>query len=143
MGRPAPATRLHAAAAALAAQARRRATAAVYPAVPSGWRNNPSQLQRSDLSSGPGGAVSVGYRFDRTGTLEALEVDGDPLTGLRLWRCTPDLVDLEVDGIRRRYEVHLLDTTAWVDSPSATPAPRPPSGPSGGRQRRVGFERPG
>jgi acetyl/propionyl-CoA carboxylase alpha subunit len=111
------ATRLHAAAAALAAQARRRATAAVHPAVPSGWRNNPSQLQRTDLSPGPGATVSVGYRLDRTGALEALEVDGDPFAGARLWRCTPDLVDLEVDGVRRRFEVHLLGDTAWVDSP--------------------------
>jgi acetyl/propionyl-CoA carboxylase alpha subunit len=111
------ATRLHAAAAALAAQARRRATAAVYPAVPSGWRNNPSQLQRIDLSPGPGATISVGYRFDRTGALEALEVAGDPLAGARLWGCTPDLVDLEVDGVRRRFEVHLLGDTAWVDSP--------------------------
>jgi propionyl-CoA carboxylase alpha chain len=110
-------TRLHAAAAALAAQARRRATAAVYPAVPSGWRNNPSQLQRADLSAASGTDVSVGYRFDRTGTLEALEVDGDPFAGPRLWRCTPDLVDLEVDGVRRRFQVHLLGDTAWVDSP--------------------------
>ena len=66
------ADRLHAAAAALAAQAERRATAAVYPAVPSGWRNNPSQLQQVDLqlapaTGGPGATVSVGYRFDRTG----------------------------------------------------------------------------
>jgi propionyl-CoA carboxylase alpha chain len=111
------ATRLHAAAAALAAQARRRATAGVYPAVPSGWRNNPSQLQRADLSPGPGAALSVGYRFGRTGALEALEVDGDPLAGPRLWRCTPDLVDLEVEGVRRRFEVHLAGDTAWVDSP--------------------------
>jgi propionyl-CoA carboxylase alpha chain len=109
--------RLHAAAAALAAQAHRRATAAVYPAVPSGWRNNPSQLQRTDLSPGPGAAVSVAYRFDRTGTLETLEVDGAPLTGPRLWGCTSDQVDLEVEGVRRRFEVHLVGDTAYVDSP--------------------------
>jgi propionyl-CoA carboxylase alpha chain len=110
-------TRLHAAAAALAAQANRRATAAVYPAVPSGWRNNPSQLQRTDLSPVPGATVSVAYRFDRTGTLETLEIDGAPLTGVRLWGCTPDQVDLEVEGVRRRFEVHLVGDTAYVDSP--------------------------
>jgi propionyl-CoA carboxylase alpha chain len=126
--------RLHAAAAAIAAQASRRATATVYPAVPSGWRNNPSQLQRvdlevvrplgSDANRGPGaGAVSVAYRFDRTGTLAALEIDGDPLPGSRLWRCSPDpatrtwLVDLEVGGIRRRFEVHQVGDTSYVDSP--------------------------
>ena len=65
--------RLHAAAAALAAQAARRAAAPVYPAVPSGWRNNPSQPQEVTLRVGPGsGAVTVAYRFDRHGTLETL-----------------------------------------------------------------------
>jgi propionyl-CoA carboxylase alpha chain len=110
--------RLHAAAAALAAQAARRAAATVYPAVPSGWRNNPSQLQQITLQVGPGpAAVSVAYRFDRTGALEALEVDAGPLPGSRLWSCTPDLVDLEVAGVRRRFEVHQVGGTAYVDSP--------------------------
>jgi propionyl-CoA carboxylase alpha chain len=111
------ATRLHAAAAALAAQARRRSTAAVYPAVPSGWRNNPSQLQRSNLSAGTGATVSVAYRFDRTGALASLEVDGAPIAGPGLWGCTPDQVDLEVEGVRRRFEVHLVADIAYVDSP--------------------------
>jgi propionyl-CoA carboxylase alpha chain len=139
------AVRLHAAAAALAAQADRRATASVYPAAPSGWRNNPSQLQRvtlevawpPDLGPAPGPglgrAVSVAYRFDRTGALVALEVGGDPLPGARLWGCAPDpahppgsrggqatrtwLVDLEVEGVRRRFEVHQVGDTAYVDSP--------------------------
>jgi propionyl-CoA carboxylase alpha chain len=113
-------TRLHAAAAALAAQAARRATTTVYPAVPSGWRNNPSQLQQVSLAvpgPGPAAVLSVGYRFDRTGALTTLEVDGDPLPGARLWRCTPELVDLEVDGVCRRFEVHLAGDTAYVDSP--------------------------
>ena len=104
------ADRLHAAVAVLAAQAERRATATVYPAVPSGWRNNPSQLQQVDLQPapppGPGATVSIGYRFDRAGSLDALEVDGDPLAGSRLWRCSRAervaatwLLDLEVDGV--------------------------------------------
>jgi acetyl/propionyl-CoA carboxylase alpha subunit len=117
--------RLHAAAAALAAQARRRAAATAYPTIPSGWRNNPSQLQRVDLQPAPGqgGVVSVGYAFDRTGALATLEVDGDPLVA-RLRRCAPDpdgartwLLDLEVDGIRRRFEVHHVGDVFYVDSP--------------------------
>jgi propionyl-CoA carboxylase alpha chain len=154
-GRP-PAARLHAAVAALAAQAERRASATVYPAVPSGWRNNPSQLQQADLElarpPGPDGTdarvgVSVAYRFDRTGTLEALEVDGDPLPGLRLWHCSPDpahppgpgrtwLVDLEVEGIRRRFEVHRVGDTSYVDSPlghtELHERPQDPGVPEGG-----------
>jgi len=115
------AARLHAAAAALAAQAGRRAGAVVYPAVPSGWRNNPSQLQQDVLEIGPGfgtgATVTVGYRFDRTGTLQTLEVDATPLAAPRLWHCAPDLVDLEVEGIRRRFEVHQVGDTSYVDSP--------------------------
>jgi acetyl/propionyl-CoA carboxylase alpha subunit len=133
--------RLHAAA--LAAQAARRAAAPVYPAVPSGWRNNPSQPQEVTLRVGPGpGAVTVAYRFDRHGTLETLQVDRDPLRGSRLWACTPDLVDLEVDGVRRRFEVHQVGDTSYVDSPlghtelherpQALPRPqRSDSGPPG------------
>ncbi len=137
-----PATiRLHAAAAALAAQAARRAAAPVYPSVPSGWRNNPSQPQEVTLRVGPGSAaLTVAYRFDRHGTLETLVVDRDPLRGSRLWACTPDLVDLEVDGVRRRFEVHQVGDTSYVDSPlghtefhersQAPPRPqRPDSGP--------------
>jgi propionyl-CoA carboxylase alpha chain len=110
--------RVHAAVAALAAQAARRAAATVYPSLPSGWRNNPSQLQQVTLEVAPGPAtVPVAYRFDRTGALDALESDGHPLPGSRLWGCAPDLVDLEVDGIRRRFEVHRVGATIYVDSP--------------------------
>jgi propionyl-CoA carboxylase alpha chain len=156
--------RLHAAAAAIAAQAARRAAAAVYPAVPSGWRNNPSQPQRATLEvAGPpgpgpgrGSGVPVAYRFDRTGTLAALEVDGDPLPDPRLWACSPDpthppgstggsatrtwLVDLEVDGVRRRFEVHQVGATSYVDSPLGhTELHDQPEGPEG----RPGGSLPG
>jgi acetyl/propionyl-CoA carboxylase alpha subunit len=124
--------RLHAAAAALAAQAARRAAAPVYPAVPSGWRNNPSQPQEVTLR-GPGpGAVTVAYRFDRHGDLETLQVDRDPLRGPRLWACTPDLVDLEVDGVRRRFEVHQVGDTSYVDSPLGHTELHEPGGPGTG-----------
>ena len=123
------ATRLHAAAAALAAQAQRRATATAYATIPSGWRNNPSQPQRTDLVPGPASASSpvapVAYRFDRGGALASLEVDGDPLPDPRLWRCIPVpgaaatptwRVDLETGGVRRRFEVHQVGDTSYVDS---------------------------
>jgi len=108
--------RLHAAAAALAAQAARRAAATVQQTVPSGWRNNPSQLQRVDFES-EDGVLAVGYRFGRAGGLEALEVDGEPLPGARLWTCGPDLVDLEAGGVRRRFEVHRVGDVHYLDGP--------------------------
>jgi propionyl-CoA carboxylase alpha chain len=120
-GQDPKAGRLHAAAAALAAQAARRAAARVQPTIPSGWRNNPSQLQRVDLD-GEDGAVAVGYRFGRAGALEALEVDGEPLPGARLWATREAgphtwLVDLEVGGVRRRFEVHRVGDVHYLDGP--------------------------
>ena len=118
------AARLHAAAAALAAQAERRAAATAYPTIPSGWRNNPSQPQWAQFEDPAGTSHRVGYRFARTGILESLEIDGTPLPDARLWACTPDpaalgtwLVDLQADGVRRRFEVHRVDLTSYVDSP--------------------------
>jgi acyl-CoA carboxylase subunit alpha len=110
------ARRLHAAAAALAAQAARRAAATVQPTIPSGWRNNPSQLQRVEFD-GEEGVLAVGYRFGRAGALEALEVDGEPVPGARLWACSADLVDLEAGGVRRRFEVHRVGDVHYLDGP--------------------------
>jgi propionyl-CoA carboxylase alpha chain len=135
--------RLHAAAAALAAQAARRAAATVQPTIPSGWRNNPSQLQRVEFD-GEAGVLAVGYRFGRAGALAALEVDGEPIPGARLWACSADpaslarphnvrpdpplgaggpgvartwLVDLEAGGVRRRFEVHRVGDIHYLDGP--------------------------
>jgi acetyl/propionyl-CoA carboxylase alpha subunit len=90
---------LAAAAHALAGQARRRLDARVLGSLPSGWRNNASQLQTAGYED-----VEIGYRFDRHGRLEVLEVDGERRDAL-LHRCSPDAVDLEVDGVRRTYRV--------------------------------------
>jgi propionyl-CoA carboxylase alpha chain len=119
--RDAQAGRLHAAAAVLAAQAARRAAATVQPTIPSGWRNNPSQLQRVELD-GEDGVVAVGYRLGRAGGVEALEVDGEPLPGARLWAARPAgphtwLIDLEVGGVRRRFEVHRVGDVHYLDGP--------------------------
>ena len=113
--------RLHAAAAALAGQAARRSG----QSLPSGWRNNPSQLQRASFED-----FDVGYRLSPL----VLEVNGDPLEA-RLHACTPDLVELEAGGVRRRIEVHLVGDTAYVDSPLGSSAlrelPRFPPGDAG------------
>ena len=111
--------RLHATAAALAAQAARRAAAPVQTTIPSGWRNNPSQLQRVEVD-GEEGVLAVGYRFGRGGALEALEVDGEPLPGARLWAARPAgpdgwLVDLEAGGVRRRFEVHRVGDVHYLE----------------------------
>jgi propionyl-CoA carboxylase alpha chain len=119
---------LNAVAAALAGQAERRAGAT----LPSGWRNNPSQLQRTQFER-----ISVGYRLAREG-LE-VEVDGAPRS-MRLWSCGPELVELEADGVLRRFEVHRVGDLHYVDGPLGPSAlrelprlPEPaPAGPAAG-----------
>jgi propionyl-CoA carboxylase alpha chain len=119
---------LNAVAAALAGQAERRAGAT----LPSGWRNNPSQLQRTQFEG-----ISVGYRLAREG-LE-VEVDGAPRS-MRLWSCGPELVELEADGVLRRFEVHRVGDRHYVDGPlgpsalrELPPLPEPaPAGPAAG-----------
>jgi len=99
---------------ALAAQAGRTAAATLYPGVPPGWRNNPSQPQQA-VFEGAGGPVSVAYRLGRSGF--ELAVDGQPLPGARVRSCRPDLVDLETGGVRRRFEVHRVGDLHFVDGP--------------------------
>ena len=105
---------LHAAAAALAMQAQRRAKAKVLKTVPSGWRNNPSTLQHTKYQ-GATDEIDIGYRFKREGLV--LEVNGDRLPRSRLLNCTPSGVTLEVDGVSRVYEVQHVGETVYVDSP--------------------------
>jgi propionyl-CoA carboxylase alpha chain len=99
-------------AAALAAQAARRAGRT----LPSGWRNNPSQLQRTEFDGG-----TVGYRLARDGLLA--EVDGDRRE-VRLWSCGPELVELEAGGVLRRFEVRRAGDLHFVDGPLGSSALR-------------------
>jgi acyl-CoA carboxylase subunit alpha len=101
----------HAGAAALAAAAARREAAAVQGTLPSGWRNNPSQDQSTTL-----GGREVRYRFDRGGELASLSVDSVALASPRLFAASPTEVDLQVDGIRRRYRVAHDGSTYRVNS---------------------------
>ena len=101
--------RLHAAAAALAGAAARRSSAAVLGALPSGWRNVRSALQRTAYDV-DGRTVEVGYGDG------VVEVDGTALQGLRVWSASGEQVELEVDGLRRRVDVHVVGAVSYVDS---------------------------
>jgi propionyl-CoA carboxylase alpha chain len=90
-----------AAAAALAAQAGRRADAPVQATLPSGWRNNASQDQRAEFSYDDR-TVVVTYRFSR-GELVSLSVDDVALGPVR--SASVDEVVLELDGVARRYRL--------------------------------------
>jgi len=105
--------RLHAVVAALAAAAARRGESPVLGSLPSGWRNNPSALQEVAFE-GRSGRIAVGYAWRRDGLV--LRVDGAERPGARA-RAAPDHVDLELDGVRRGYEVHRVGDVHYVDSP--------------------------
>jgi acetyl/propionyl-CoA carboxylase alpha subunit len=60
----------------------------------------------STVFTGPTGErIEVAYRIDPTGAPAEVEVDGVPLAGVRLRGVSPEAVDLEVDGHRRRVTV--------------------------------------
>ena len=116
LGRPLPTEseeRLSAVAAALCAQAGRRRSAGVLSTIPSGWRNNPSELQVVDLV-GARGEIRVGYRLSGGVTVE---VDGSALAVTGLVECGPERVGLEVDGVLGFYRVNRVGDTHYVDGP--------------------------
>ncbi len=114
LGRPDPrVARLHAAVAALAQQAVRRAAGPVLAAAPPGYRNVPTALQEVEFDV-EGQAVAVGYRVERSGV--ALQIDGAAIEGVRAHRIDPDVVEITIEDVRRRYLVSHVGDRAWVDS---------------------------
>ncbi len=113
--------RRHALAAALAAQARRRAAATVQPGVPSGFRNNPSAPQEVVYTHGDQ-VITVGYRFDRFGSgLAEVTVDGEPVD-VDGAVASADAVVLTTEGVTRRYVVEPFDGVSCVDGPDGSSA---------------------
>ena len=109
----ADARRLSALAAALAQAAGRRAAARVQRGLPSGWRNVPSQPQRTaylppDPADGP---VEVAYRLGRDGLV------AEGYDRVSLVEATPERVLLEVRGVRRSFAVACYGRQVYVDSP--------------------------
>jgi propionyl-CoA carboxylase alpha chain len=96
---------LSAIAAALALDAQAREQAPVLRRIPSGWRNVPSQPQRTSFD-GP----TVAYQLTRNG----LAVEG--YDDLVLVTARPGEVILEASGVRRRFAVACYGTEVDVDS---------------------------
>jgi propionyl-CoA carboxylase alpha chain len=111
--------RVHAAAAALAAQAARHVAAPVLGLMPSGWRNNPSVPQQCTFE-GPDGSVEVAYRFDRAGRCCELTVGGVPFAAVEVTSTAPDHVVVSLDGVSRRYDVDRDGATTFVDGPDGS-----------------------
>ncbi len=109
----------HAVAAALAGQARNRADATALTTLPSGWRNNASQLNTTTFDSGET-AIEVGYRLNED--VVELSINGSPGDPAFLFEAKANLVDLEWRGIRRTYLVAHHDHAVYVDSPLGSTA---------------------
>jgi propionyl-CoA carboxylase alpha chain len=99
------AVRLSALAAALARAAANRAAAPVLGGLSSGWRNVPSQPQRTLFEE-----AEVAYRLTRDG----LVAEGHP--GVALVDARPGEVVLDTGGVRVRFAVAWYDRMVHVDS---------------------------
>ncbi|MET0237820.1 MAG: biotin carboxylase N-terminal domain-containing protein [Kibdelosporangium sp.] len=86
------------------------ASARSSAAIPSGWRNVPSQPQHKTYSTASGDH-EVGYRHTRTG----LVANGYP--DVRLVSADPTRVVLELAGVRRAFQVAVYPDLVCVDSP--------------------------
>jgi len=120
---------LHAIAVALADQALRRLEAPVLAGVPSGWRNVPNAPQRVRYASsgtvpargatpGTPEVFEVSYRVATGATQTRAEVcvNGGAAVDVLLHACAPDLVDLQIDGIRRAVRIDRDGGTRYADS---------------------------
>ncbi|HZQ75801.1 MAG TPA: biotin carboxylase N-terminal domain-containing protein [Acidimicrobiia bacterium] len=114
------ALRLHALAAALAAQAAARAATPVLRSVSSGFRNNPGPPAERRFTVGET-ELAVGYRLGRA---PRFTVDGEPLEA-RLVAARPEAVELVVDGVRRRFDVRRYEHSIHVDSALGSAVFRP------------------
>ncbi|MGH9016804.1 MAG: acetyl/propionyl/methylcrotonyl-CoA carboxylase subunit alpha [Acidimicrobiales bacterium] len=115
------AERIHALAAALAAQAERRRLAPVLAGLPSGWRNVGSQMQ-SCAFDGREGPIQVGYRFDRRGRCVEVALDGTARPDIAVENIDPGAVTLAVAGLVARYRIHTVGTDTFVDGPDGSSA---------------------
>ena len=88
-------------AAAVADAAGRRSTAKVQKGLPSGWRNLASQPQRKTFAVGDS-TYEVAYRVTRDGLASTAATCGSV-------SATAEEVVLEVDGVRRVFEVAAYD----------------------------------
>ena len=105
----------HALAATLVRQAANRAAAPVLRTLPSGWRNVRSVRHTAEYTVA-GDPVTVRYRVDGSEVIGI--VNGEPAGEHVVLRgCTPDSADLEIDGMRRRYQVDRAGAEVYVHGP--------------------------
>jgi len=112
------AERLHAIAAALAAHERRRGTGPLPPGIPSGWRNNRWRAQEVAYRLGVDPeleSIELHYVATGPGCFE-VELAGER-SQVAIVECAEGLLDLEVDGVRRRLRVAVDGDRSFVHGP--------------------------
>jgi len=109
--------RTHAIAVALWLQEQRRVQAPVLRGIPSGWRNNPSQLQHVAFDSETE-QIAVGYRVHRRNSIEVQIGDDRHMAEVLGW--DDSHVALVIDGVRRSYRILSHDAVFYVHSSLGT-----------------------
>jgi propionyl-CoA carboxylase alpha chain len=115
---PAEELRIGLLAAALAGQAERTGARRTLATIPSGWRNNPSGLHATAFDDGST-SRSVGYRFDRSGTLLA-RVDDIEITDVAIQHCDDSRVGITVEGHLRWFNIVRSGMVHHIDGPSGS-----------------------
>jgi len=104
---------VHALVAAIAAMTERRETTPILPGLPPGFRTVRSAPQSLLLSHGDN-TLDVRYSLHHN-TLRA-SVGDVTFEHLEVISRSPEMVDIVIDGIRRRYRVSRIDDTHYVHS---------------------------
>jgi len=104
---------VHATAAALWLQAQRRAAATLLHSIPSGWRNNPSQMQ--DIAFAANDAlIRIGYRLHERHAIE-IDIEG-AAHDAQIHDWGDAHIAMVLDGVRRTYSVIAHDDLLFVSS---------------------------
>jgi len=111
------ADRVHAVATALWQQAQRRAAAPVLRGLPSGWRNNPTQMQQVAYVGGDA-TMHLGYRVHSHGRV-TVAVDGTSHEATVL-SCDAEHIGITFDGVHRSYQIITHDGVHYVHSTLGT-----------------------
>jgi propionyl-CoA carboxylase alpha chain len=107
------ADRIHAVAVALWLQEQRRAQAPVLRSLPSGWRNNPSQMQTIAFTSGDG-TCEVRYRLHSPGAID-VQIGGAAHRA-SLLLCDAEQIAFTLDDVRRTCRVRSRGDVHYVHS---------------------------
>jgi acetyl-CoA carboxylase biotin carboxylase subunit len=109
--------RVHAVAAALWLQERRRATAPVQRGIPSGWRNNPTQMQEIAFTAGET-TITVRYRVNARERVDVEVDDTKRAAAILAW--SDGEVALALDGVQRTVRLVSRDDVHWAHSALGT-----------------------